>query len=31
VVGRDETRARQKLPAPKRPSAPKKRSLTILH
>jgi ribosomal protein S12 methylthiotransferase len=31
VVGRDETRARQKLPAPKRPPAPKKRGLTILH
>jgi ribosomal protein S12 methylthiotransferase len=31
VVGRDETRARQKLPAPKHPPAPKKRGLTILH
>jgi ribosomal protein S12 methylthiotransferase len=31
VVGRDQTRARQKLPAPKRPPPPKKRGLTILH
>ena len=30
VVGRDPSRSRQKLPAPKQP-APKKRGLTILH
>ena len=31
VVGRDETRARQKLPTAKRPPPPGKRGLTILH
>jgi ribosomal protein S12 methylthiotransferase len=31
VVGRDPSRARQKLPAAKRPPPPKKRGLTVLH
>jgi ribosomal protein S12 methylthiotransferase len=31
VVGRDPSRARQKLPAAKRPPPPKRRGLTILH